>query len=241
MIQSVCTEHTHTLSQLQVPVAMWRTAVWERSCDKRSDREAVQVAGTNEVTSPSFILSTLSHLLKLLWAHFLSSVVFIARSVCKCKPCRAMPIFLKPGSIFTCFAVLIIYTHQKLWNRSNRSAQRLHCDPASVFLSEVFILIFFPPVCCSLINAPVFLSALPPFNYSFIHPLSLFCPPALRRCSLGEFSWWWCCCGWPDLQVSCRAGLLSSLSESLPTLTRRFRTFLWLMSCTGCNRTLSCQ
>lgn len=152
-----------------------------------------------------------------------------------------MPIFLKPGSIFTCFAVLIIYTHQKLWNRSNRSAQRTHCDPASVFLSEVFILSFFPPVCCSLINAPVFLSALPPFNYSFIHPLSLFCRPALRRCSLGEFSWWWCCCGWPDLQVSCRAGLLSSLSESLPTLTRRFRTFLWLMSCTGCNRTLSCQ
>lgn len=164
---------------------MWRRAVWERSCDKWSDREAVQVAGTNEVTSPSFILSTLSHLLKLLWAHFLSSVVFIARPVWKCKPCRAMPIFLKPGSIFTCFAVLIIYTHQKLWNRSNRSAQRLHCDPASVFLSEVFILSFFPPVCCSLINAPVFLSALPPFNYSFIHPLSLFLPSSSQEMFTG--------------------------------------------------------
>lgn len=126
-----------------------------------------------------------------------------------------MPIFLKPGSIFTCFAVLIIYTHQKLWNRSNRSAQRLHCDPASVFLSEVFILSFFPPVCCSLINALLSFYLL--FHPSITHLFILspcFCRPALRRCSLGEFFWWWCCCGWPDLQVSCRAGLLSSLSES---------------------------
>lgn len=81
-----------------------------------------------------------------------------------------MPIFLKPGSIFTCFAVLIIYTHQKLWNRSNRSAQRLHCDPVSVFLSEVFILSFFPPVCCSLINALLSFCLLfhPSITHSFI-------------------------------------------------------------------------
>lgn len=138
-----------------------------------------------------------------------------------------MPIFLKPGSIFTCFAVLIIYTHQKLWNRSNRSAQRLHCDPVSVFLSEVFILSFFPPVCCSLINALLSFYLL--FHPSITHSFIL--SPCFAVQLSGDVHWG----SFPgdgvvvvDQISRFHAGLgfsPPSVSHS-STLTRRFRTFL---------------
>ncbi len=63
----------------------------------------------------------------------------------------------------------------------------------------------------------------PSFLHSFVHSLThslthslpvLFdLSVVIRRFSLGWCSCWWWFCGWPEIQVSFPAGLLSSLSE----------------------------